>query len=85
MKPDAQIRQWWVEYLGKDPIPDRYVIYQYRRHYNKEGHPESPRLWDRYISKMITTELGFNRIQAIRVFAVRVTPVFANKKHALNT
>jgi hypothetical protein len=25
-----------------------------------------------------------NRIQAIRVFAVRVTPIFANKKHALN-
>jgi hypothetical protein len=26
-----------------------------------------------------------NRIQAIRVFAVRVTPIFANKKYALNT
>jgi hypothetical protein len=26
-----------------------------------------------------------NRIQAIRVFAVRVTPIFTNKKHALNT
>jgi hypothetical protein len=25
-----------------------------------------------------------NRIQAIRVFAARVTPIFANKKHALN-
>jgi hypothetical protein len=25
-----------------------------------------------------------NRIQAIRVFAVRVTPIFTNKKHALN-
>jgi hypothetical protein len=28
---------------------------------------------------------GFNRIPAIRVFAVRVTPIFTNKKHALNT
>jgi hypothetical protein len=26
-----------------------------------------------------------NRIQAIRVFAVRVTPIFANKNHALKT
>jgi hypothetical protein len=26
-----------------------------------------------------------NRIPAIRVFAVRVTPIFTNKKHALNT
>jgi hypothetical protein len=27
---------------------------------------------------------SINRIQAIRVFAVRVTPIFANKKCALN-
>jgi hypothetical protein len=26
-----------------------------------------------------------NRIQAIRVFAARVTPIFSNKTHALNT
>jgi hypothetical protein len=30
-------------------------------------------------------ERSFNRIPAIRVFAVRVTPIFTNKKHALNT
>jgi hypothetical protein len=27
----------------------------------------------------------FNRIQAIRVFAVSVTPIFTNKKHSINT
>jgi hypothetical protein len=27
----------------------------------------------------------FNRIPVISVFAVRVTPIFTNKKHALNT
>jgi hypothetical protein len=27
----------------------------------------------------------FNRIQAIRVFAVRVTPIFTGKTHGLNT
>jgi hypothetical protein len=41
MKPDAQFRQWWEEHLGKEPIPEGYVI------------------WDKYISKMITEELGF--------------------------
>jgi hypothetical protein len=30
-------------------------------------------------------EQPINRIPAIRVFAVRVTPIFTNKKHALNT
>jgi hypothetical protein len=32
-----------------------------------------------------TALLQLNRIPAIRVFAVRVTPIFTNKKHALNT
>jgi hypothetical protein len=56
MKPDAQFRQWREEHLGKDPIPDGNVI-----PVNKalQEHPESPRLWDKYISKMITEELGF--------------------------
>jgi hypothetical protein len=26
MRPDAQFRQWWEEHLGKDPIPEGYVI-----------------------------------------------------------
>jgi hypothetical protein len=56
MKPDAQFRQWWEEHLGRDPIPDGYVIPVKKA---LQGHPESPRLWDKYISKMITEELGF--------------------------
>jgi hypothetical protein len=32
MKPDAQFRQWWEEHLGKDPIPEGYVI-PVRKHY----------------------------------------------------
>jgi hypothetical protein len=56
MKPDAQLRQWWEEHLGKDPIPEGYVIPVQKA---LQGHPESPRLWDKYISKTITEELGF--------------------------
>jgi hypothetical protein len=56
MQPDAQFRQWWEEHLGKDPIPDGYVIPVQKA---LQGHPELPRLWDKYISKMITEELGF--------------------------
>jgi hypothetical protein len=50
MKPDAQFRQWWEERLGKDPIPEGYVIPVRKA---LQGHPESPQLWDKYISKMI--------------------------------
>jgi hypothetical protein len=33
----------------------------------------------------VDNESSLNRIPAIRVFAVRVTPIFTNKIHALNT
>jgi hypothetical protein len=56
MKPDVQFRQWWEEHLGKDPIPEGYVITVRKA---LQGHPESPRLRDKYISKMIMEELGF--------------------------
>jgi hypothetical protein len=38
-------------------------------------------------SRAAANEFGrlFNRIPAIRFFAVRVTPIFTNEKHALNT
>jgi hypothetical protein len=48
-------------------------------------------LWDNGVHKHIyytwnwTAAKAFNSFQAIRVFAVRVTPIFTNKKHALNT
>jgi hypothetical protein len=56
MKPDAQFRQWWEEHLGKDTIPAGYVIPVKKA---LQGHPVSPRLWDKYIPKLITEELGF--------------------------
>jgi hypothetical protein len=47
-------------------------------------------IWTMALSKDKTspfmfTKVDLNSFQAIRVFAVRVTPIFTNKKHALNT
>jgi hypothetical protein len=40
---------------------------------------------DMLVNQKVKVYLFFNRIPAIRVFAVRVTPIFTNKIHALNT
>ena len=56
MIPDAQFHQWWEEELKRPPIPDGYVIPILKA---LQGHPESPRLWDKHISKMLTKDLGF--------------------------
>lgn len=56
MKPDEQFRTWWVEHLGNEPlaandvIPIRHAI---------QGHPSSPRLWDKYITKLLIEEMVF--------------------------
>ena len=55
MYPDDQYNEWWQS-LGNDPIPKGYVIPILKA---LQGHPESPRLWDKHISKMLTHELGF--------------------------
>ena len=55
MYPDAQYREWWIG-QGNDPIPHGYVIPIKKA---LQGHPESPRLWDKHISKMLIEELGF--------------------------
>ena len=55
MYPDDQYREWW-ESLGHEPIPYRYVVPILK---TLQEHPESPRLWDKHISKMLIQELGF--------------------------
>ena len=55
MYPDDQYNEWWQS-LGNEPIPDVYVIPILKA---LQRHPESPRLWDKHISKMLTHKLGF--------------------------
>ena len=50
MYPDNQYREW-RQSLGNEPIPDGYVVPILKA---LQGHPESPRLWDKHISKMVT-------------------------------
>ena len=56
MQPDAQFRQWWEEWLKKDRLPKDAVI---PIKHALQGHPESPRLWDKYISKILINDFEF--------------------------
>ena len=57
MQPDAQFRQWWRDCLKKPELaPDDVIPIQHAL----QGHPESPQLWDKYITKMLTGDkFGF--------------------------
>ena len=56
MEVDDQFQDWWTNHLNKEPIPDGHVIPILHA---LQGHPEAPRLWDKYISKIITEVLKF--------------------------
>jgi len=48
---DDAFRDWWTTHLGNDPIPaDCNVV---RVHNAIQGHPESPRLWEKHIDKIL--------------------------------
>mmetsp|Transcript_10383 Transcript_10383/g.14952 ORF Transcript_10383/g.14952 Transcript_10383/m.14952 type:complete len:1434 (-) Transcript_10383:2326-6627(-) len=48
---DDTFREWWVRHLGKDPIP--LECNAVRVHNAIQGHPESPRLWEKHIDKIL--------------------------------
>jgi len=56
MMVDDQFNEWWTEHLGRDPIPFGYVI---PIHKALQGHPEAGRQWDKYISTILTKDMGF--------------------------
>ncbi|KAL7489869.1 hypothetical protein ACHAW6_016196 [Cyclotella cf. meneghiniana] len=51
IQPDRAFQEWWV-HQGRDPIPEGYVIPVMRA---MQGHPESPRLWEKWCDQMIKT------------------------------
>ena len=55
MYPDDQYNEWWL-ILGNNPIPNGYVIPILK---GLQRYLESPRLWDKQISIMLTHKLGF--------------------------
>jgi len=52
---DDSFREWWTEHLGNPPIPQACNVV--RVHKAIQGHPESPRLWEKHIDKILK-ELG---------------------------
>jgi hypothetical protein len=46
---DRSFREWWVS-KGRPPIPEGWVVPLQSA---MQGHPESPRLWERHIDKII--------------------------------
>ena len=56
MKPYAQFREWWTDWLKRPKLDDDEVILVLHA---LQGHPESPRLWDKYITNMLVDEFDF--------------------------
>lgn len=50
IRPDQAFKEWWTEHKGYPPIPDGYVIPVLAA---MQGHPESPRLWEKHIDKIL--------------------------------
>jgi hypothetical protein len=55
IRPDQAFKDWWVA-KGNDPIPDGYVIPVLAA---MQGHPESPRKWEKHVDKILRTILSF--------------------------
>jgi hypothetical protein len=50
IRPDKAFHKWWVNHLKSDPIPPRHIIPVLLA---MQGHPESPRLWEKHTDKII--------------------------------
>jgi len=70
---DDAYRDWWENHLGQPPIPkDCNAV---RVHKAIQGHPESPRLWEKHIDRILR-EMGFNPTIAMsRVSTAELSPV----------
>lgn len=56
MEIDDQYREWWTQHKKRPPIPPGYVLPVLHA---IQGHPESPRLWDQYISNILIQKENF--------------------------
>ena len=53
---DEQYRAWWTLHMHRPPIPPGHVL---PVNHALQGHPEAPRLWEKHITSILTTQLGF--------------------------
>jgi hypothetical protein len=56
MEADEQFRDWWVNCMGRPPIPRGHVTPIQKA---LQGHPESPRLWHQHTHNALTKDEGF--------------------------
>jgi hypothetical protein len=54
--PDHIFHEWWTKHKQHQPIPKGWVL---RVKYALQGHPESPRLWERHIKGILMTKIGY--------------------------
>ena len=50
IRPDKAFHEWWTNHKHRDPIPPGYVIPILSA---MQGHPESPRLWEKHADKIL--------------------------------
>jgi hypothetical protein len=55
IRPDKAFHGWWKS-KGRSPIPDGYIVPVQAA---MQGHPESPRLWEKHIDKILRRKLHF--------------------------
>ncbi len=53
---DDNYRDWWENHLKRPPIPKECNVVRVNRAI--QGHPESPRLWEKHIDKILR-DMGF--------------------------
>jgi len=51
LRIDEAFRDWWHNRLGRDPIPPTHTVVRVRNAI--QGHPESPRLWEKLIDRIL--------------------------------
>ena len=57
MRVDEQFRHWWTACKGRPPIPTKHFVLPVNN--ALQGHPESPRLWEQHIHRILVTYLHF--------------------------
>jgi len=57
MQIDDAFREWWTDHLHQVPIPSNCTVVQVKDAI--QGHPESPRLWEKHIDRILR-DIGFH-------------------------
>ena len=65
--PDPIFHLWWVNHKHRQPIQTGWVL---KVKYALQGHPESPRLWDKHITQILTEHMGYKPLHHERCLYV---------------